>query len=58
MVSKDIDPVLEERLKKIFLNMDKDNEGMTILSEIRIDKFIEINDNAYDSVREMKQRVK
>lgn len=38
--------------------MDKDNEGMTILSEIRIDKFIEINDNAYDSVREMKQRVK
>lgn len=57
VVPKDIDPFLEKRLKDIFLNMDKDEEGMKILSSIRIDKFVNIEDNAYDSIREMRKRV-
>lgn len=57
IVSKDIDPFLEERLKDIFLKMDKDEEGKMILSKIMIDKFVNINDNAYDSIREMRKKV-
>lgn len=57
VVPKDVDPFLEQRLKDIFLNMDKDEEGMKILSSIRIDKFVNIEDNAYDSIREMRKRV-
>ncbi len=57
VVSKDIDPFLEKRLKDIFLNMDKDEDGKAILSRIKIDRFVSINDNAYDSVREMRKRV-
>ncbi|MCZ7382211.1 MAG: PhnD/SsuA/transferrin family substrate-binding protein [Candidatus Methanoperedens sp.] len=57
VVSKDIDPFLEERLKDIFLKMDKDEEGKMILSKIMIDKFVNINDNAYDSIREMRKKV-
>ncbi len=53
-----IDQFLEQRLKNIFLNMDKDEEGMKILSNVRIDRFVSINDNAYDSIREMRKRVK
>lgn len=55
VVSKDIDPYLEERLKDIFLNMDKDEEGKKILSRVMIDRFVNINDNAYDSIREMRR---
>ncbi|MCZ7398099.1 MAG: PhnD/SsuA/transferrin family substrate-binding protein [Candidatus Methanoperedens sp.] len=57
VVSKNIDPFLEERLKDIFLKMDKDEEGKMILSKIMIDKFVNINDNAYDSIREMRKKV-
>ena len=58
VVSKGIDPFLEQRLKDIFLNMDKDEEGIKILSEIMIDRFVIINDNAYDSIREMRKRIR
>ncbi len=58
LVPKDINPFLEQRLRDIFLNMDKDEEGRKILSKIMIDRFVNINDNAYDSVREMRKRVK
>ncbi|MFZ2410582.1 MAG: phosphate/phosphite/phosphonate ABC transporter substrate-binding protein [Candidatus Methanoperedens sp.] len=58
VVPEDIDPFLEQRLKDIFLNMDKDEEGRKILSKIMIDRFVNINDNAYDSVREMRKRAK
>lgn len=58
VVPEVIDPFLEQRLKDIFLNMDKDEEGKKILSKVFIDRFIYINDNAYDSIREMRKRVK
>lgn len=58
VVPKDINPFLEHRLRDIFLNMDKDEEGRKIFSKIMIDRFVNINDNAYDSVREMRKRVK
>ncbi len=58
VVPKDIDPFLEKRLKDIFLNMNKDEEGSKILSGVMIDRFVNINDNAYDSIREMRKVIK
>lgn len=58
VVSKDIDPFLEQKLKDIFLNMDKDEEGKKILSGVMIDRFVTINDSAYNSIREMRDRIK
>ncbi|NJD76886.1 MAG: phosphate/phosphite/phosphonate ABC transporter substrate-binding protein [Candidatus Methanoperedens sp.] len=58
VVPKEIDPFLEQRLKDIFINMEKDDKGREILSNIMIDKFVTINDSAYDTIREMRGRVK
>lgn len=49
----DTDPELKENLRSILLNMDKDEKGKRILSEIEIEKFVVIDDVSYDSVREM-----
>ncbi|MFZ3384492.1 MAG: phosphate/phosphite/phosphonate ABC transporter substrate-binding protein [Candidatus Methanoperedens sp.] len=58
VVSKNIDPFLDERLMNIFLKMDKDEEGKKILSKVKIDRFVYIQDNAYDSIREMRKQIK
>jgi phosphonate transport system substrate-binding protein len=57
VVSKDIDPFLEKRLREIFLNMNNDSDGKKILANVKIDRFIQLNDNAYDSIREMRKHV-
>lgn len=57
VVSKDIDPFLEERLRNIFLNMDEDEDGKKVLTKVRIEKFVNLSNNAYDSIREMRKQV-
>lgn len=57
VVSKDIDPFLEERLRNIFLNMDEDEDGKKVLAKVKIEKFVNLSNNAYDSIREMRKRV-
>ena len=57
VVSKDIDPALKERLRKILLQMHEDKNGKEILDRIMIDRFSEANDSIYDSVREMEKVV-
>lgn len=49
----DTDTELKEKLRSILLNMDKDEKGKRILSEIEIEKFVVIDSASYDSVREM-----
>jgi phosphonate transport system substrate-binding protein len=58
VVPKNSNSFLEKRLREIFINMDKDEEGKKILSGIMIDKFVIIDDNAYDSIRDMREKVK
>ncbi len=58
VVSRKVDPFLEKKLKDIFLEMDKDEKGKMILSNIMIDRFVTINDSAYDSIREMRNIIK
>jgi len=57
VASKDIDPALKEKLRKILLQMHEDKKGKEILNRIMIDRFSEANDSLYNSVREMKKVV-
>ena len=54
VVPKGLDPVIKERLRQVFLNAHNDNKGREHLRKMMIDKFVVIDDSAYDSVREMK----
>jgi len=45
---------LKEQLRQIFLNAHNDEKGRELLKRMMIDRFIVIDDNAYDSIREMK----
>ncbi len=55
VVPVNLDPGLKNRLKQAFLNAHLDPQGREILKKTRIDKFVVIDDKAYDSVREMKE---
>jgi phosphonate transport system substrate-binding protein len=50
-----LDPNFKESLRKIFLNVHNDKEGKEILQGMMIEKFVLLQDSAYDSIREMKQ---
>lgn len=52
-VPRTLAPDLKERLRQVFLNAHTDPKGREILKRIRIDRFVLIDDKAYDSVREM-----
>ncbi|MEF3254093.1 MAG: PhnD/SsuA/transferrin family substrate-binding protein, partial [Deferribacterales bacterium] len=44
----------KERLRDIFLNMHKDEEGRKILRKINIDKFVVITKDRYNIIKKMK----
>jgi phosphonate transport system substrate-binding protein len=48
---------LKEKLKQILLNMHQDKEGKDILEKMSIDKFVEIDDSNYNSIREIKKYI-
>jgi phosphonate transport system substrate-binding protein len=58
VVPKNINVKLKEELIKIFINLDKDEQGKKILTKLRINKFVKRNDKIYDSIRMMKAKVK
>lgn len=53
VVPRDLAPETKEKLRQAFLGADADPEGQKILRLMRIDRFVQIPDSAYDSVREM-----
>ena len=55
VIRPELDPNFKESLRKIFLNVHNDKEGKEILQGMMIEKFVLIQDSAYDSIREMKQ---
>lgn len=58
VVPPTITPFLKESLRQIFLEMHKDDAGKKILSAMRIERFVEIPDSNYDSIRAMRAFVK
>lgn len=54
VVRPGLDRQTKKRLREVFLNAHKDEQGKKLLSGMMIDRFVPIKDNAYDSIREMK----
>ena len=57
VVPKDVDRNLKKRIKEAFLNIHTTPKGIAILKAMMIDRFVEISDSAYDSIRKMEQAV-
>jgi phosphonate transport system substrate-binding protein len=53
VVPRNLDPELKKRLRDAFLNAHNDPRGRELLDKMKIDKFVTIEDSAYDSVRQM-----
>jgi phosphonate transport system substrate-binding protein len=53
VVSPSIRPQLKAELLDLFMGMDSDPEGVVALRNLGIDRFTELDDSAYDSVREV-----
>ncbi len=58
VVPKELESKLKNSLKSIFLNMHNSPSGVQILKGMAIDRFVEIDDSAYDGIREMKDYLK
>lgn len=54
VVRPGLGPAIKARLKNILLNMHNEKEGREILSGMFIDKFVEVDDANYDSIRRIK----
>ncbi len=53
VVPPGIAPQLKLAMREIFLNMHADPEGRAILEEMRIERFVEVQDSNYESIRAM-----
>jgi phosphonate transport system substrate-binding protein len=53
VVSPSIRPQLKAELFDLFMGMDSDPDGVVALRNLGIDRFSELDDSAYDSVREV-----
>lgn len=58
VVSPGIDDKLKEKLRTAFLNMHNDRRGREILQRVLIDRFVVIEDGAYESIRRMEEFMK
>ncbi len=54
VVPPGLDPLLKNKLRNVFLQMHEDVRGRQILNNLMIDRFIVINDSAYESTREIR----
>lgn len=54
VVNPRLDPTLKSELQRVLLGMDQDPEGIAILRNLVIDRFVVPDDHIYDSVRTMR----
>lgn len=57
VINPKIDTETRSMLKNVFLSMHEDKEGKLILNKLMIDRFVEQNDKAYDSIRKMAREI-
>ncbi len=48
---------LRKKIKKTLLTMSDDKEGKHVLEEMFIDRFVEVDDSNYDSIRKVKDQI-
>lgn len=53
VVSPEMEPEMKKKLKRVFLSIHENQRGKAILAKLRIDRFIEGNDEDYNTVREL-----
>ena len=56
VINPAIDSQLKQELQDLFLNLHRFDEGVAILSNLDIDKFVVVPDAIYDSIREMRRQ--
>jgi len=54
VVPRNLPTLLKSAIREVFLNMHNDAEGKKILKGMRIERFIEIPDSSYNSIRAMR----
>jgi phosphonate transport system substrate-binding protein len=52
-----LDSKLKEQIRGVLLSADSDGQGKDILRQLSIDRFVTVQDSAYDSVRDMAKKV-
>ena len=57
VVNPNLSPQLKETLRGLFLQMDSDPAGQTILGNLMIDRFVLVSDRIYDSARALELQV-
>jgi phosphonate transport system substrate-binding protein len=57
VVSPSIRPQLRAELEQLFLGMATDADGLAALGELNVDRFVLLDDSAYDSARELERLV-
>lgn len=57
VIGPTVDPQLKQQLQDFFLDLHKSDEGMKILNNLSVDKFVLGADEDYDSIREMKAKL-
>lgn len=53
-----IDPALRERVREVFLQMDRDQAARKLLADLAIDRFVSLDDSYYQDVRAMATRIR
>jgi len=53
VVSPELDPQLKAELRELFLGLEGSAEGKSILNDLGIERFVLVQDELYDSIREM-----
>ena len=57
VVSPNLSPQLKETLRELFLQMNSDPAGQTVLRNLMIDRFVLVSDRIYDSARALELQV-
>ena len=58
VVPKELPFARKEQLREILLAMHDDPEGKEILRKLKIDRFVQVEDSLFDSVREMFEKIR
>jgi phosphonate transport system substrate-binding protein len=58
VVTPSMEPEIKEKLKQIFFSIHEDPKGKIILESLQIDRFVEGNDDDYNTVRELQNFLK
>jgi len=56
VINPAIDSQLKQKLQDLFLNLHSFDEGVVVLNNLGINKFVVVPDDIYDSIREMKRQ--